>query len=509
MDMRLNHTSIQCDSPCGMCRSQFNVEGDVMLPGSLREAVHVLHASAMAVPERTECMQDRISVAGRTVFCVLYTQGDKTQVESIEATADFTHLCELPGAVPGAEAETFLQAEHVEARVQSGRMLLRAVIRLDACAVSQETVEAVSVIGAGGVQVRTARVKARRRVGWGEGDVLLREEFPLPPELAVQETLCAFASAEYRDAAGGQGRIGLAGEVTVEAVHASAIPGKPLVTTRHTVPVSQSVELRGESGEMLDGRIIVKDVAVASQDIGDGERTLRAEVLLGLTAWAETEAEYDLLTDAYTTDGEALRLTSTPLRLRTGQNRAGAAESGKASLLLPEGAPPIRTMLAAFAVPLLTSFTQQGSRTVAEGLLEATLLYMTDGQAAPVSARMETPFRTVFAMQNRPEDVLLLSASSVEAVPVTSDRAELRYILRAQAEGCEVQEAAVITDAAAVPAGKTTGDIVLCYPQPGETAWDIAKRYRVREEELRALNPGLEGELQPGKAIVVWRRNAE
>lgn len=506
MDMRLNRSGIVCDSPCGVCQSQFVVEGDVMLPGSLRETTHVLYASGMAVAERTESMQDRISVSGRTVFCVLYTQGEKTEVESIEASADFTHLCDLPGATSRAEVDAFLQVEQVEARVQSGRMTMRAAIRLCASAVNSEEVEAVSAVEVPGVQLRTATVKTCRRVGRGDSEVLLREEFSLPAELAVQDTLCAFAAAEFHDTAGGQGRVGLAGEVTIEAVHASAIPGKPLVTTRHTVSVSQSVELHGEGGDQLDGRIVVKDVAVASQDMGDGERTLRAEVLLGLSAWADREEETTLLTDAYTTSGEELRLGDAPVRMRTGGKRMSAAESGRVSLLLPEGTPPMRTMLAAFVQPVLTNITPQGTRTVAEGTLKVTLLYMTDGQAAPVSAKVEAPFRMPFAVQASPEDIVLLTAANVEAASLTSDRAELRYILRAQVEGDAAQEVSLVTDAAAVPAMQTTQDIVLCYPQPGETAWDIAKRYRIPESELRALNPGMEGDPEPGKGIIVWRR---
>ena len=73
-------------------------------------------------------------------------------------------------------------------------------------------------------------------------------------------------------------------------------------------------------------------------------------------------------------------------------------------------------------------------------------------------------------------------------------------------EGAETRDVQLITDAAAVPAAQTTQDIVLCYPQPGENVWEIAKRYRVPESELRALNPGLEEMPEQGKGIVVWRR---
>ncbi len=507
MDMRLTNVTLDAESPTPLCRSQINVEGDVTLPGSLRETANVLYAAANPVVERAEALQDRVNIAGRVVFCVVYTQGEEGKLNSIEATADFTHLCEMPGAAAHARVDARAAANQVEAHVQNGRMTMRARIELCGRAVNCEPAEAISSIGLPGTESRTAHVELRRRAAEGKTDSLLREEFELPADLAIRDTLGATATAAFFDAAGGQGRIGLSGEVTIEAIHASNLPGKPLVTTRHTVPVSQSVEISGEDGDLLDGRIVVKDVAVASQDMGDGERTLRAEVLLGLEAWAEQTASAELLTDAYTTSGDALRLTGGACTLRTGSTRSRTAESGKAAILLPDGAAPVRTMLAAFAAPVMSSFNQQGSRLITEGTMNATLIYMTDRSDAPVSARVEAPFRAAFAASAAPEDLVTLTAANVEAVPITSDRVELRYILQAETEGLQTTDAAIITDAAAVPAAPVTTDIVLCFAQPGESSWDIARRYRIPESELRSLNPELNGEPKTGQGLVVWRRN--
>ena len=508
MEMRLEQREIMTESPCGACSSQATVEGDVTLPGSLRETTHVLYASAMAVVERAEALQDRVSIAGRVVFCVLYTQGNARKVDSIEATADFTHLCDLPGAVPRAEVYAVAQMEHVEATVNGGRMNLRANLRVCASAMKNEQVEVVSSVEAPGAQQQTNRVKLLRTVSRGSGETLLREEFSLPGDLMITDTLGAWASASFREAGGGQGRIGLAGEVTIEAIHASELPGKPLVMTHHAVPVSQSVEISGEGGEMLDGRITVKDVAVASQDMGDGERTLRGEVLLGLSGWAEQEEEINLLTDAYTTNGDELRLTGSPLILRTGNHRIQVAESGKASLRLPEGTKPVRRALAAFANPVMTHHEQQGGRLIAEGILDTTILYVSDEEEPPLSVRMEVPFRTSFAAQASQEDMITLRTSEVEAVPVTSDRAELRYILHADIEGVRSETVAAVREVNAVPAGDTVRDIVLYFVQPGETAWSIARRYRIPESELRSLNPDITGEPKAGQGLVVWNRGA-
>lgn len=186
-----------------------------------------------------------------------------------------------------------------------------------------------------------------------------------------------------------------------------------------------------------------------------------------------------------------------------------AAESGKAALLLPEGAAPVRTMLAAFATPVLTNFTQQGNRLLTEGTLDVTLLYMTPGNDAPVSVHMEAPLRAAFAGSASPEDMVFLTAADVEAVPITSDRVEMRYVLHAQVEGMASTQVMVVTDAAPIPADPGTRDIVLYFTQPGETTWDIARRYRIPEDALRRLNPDLSGDPQTGQGVVIWRRQSD
>lgn len=504
MNMRLEKRSIQLERLCGICSDQITVAGDVQLPGSLRETANILHARAMAVVESAEAQQDRIMISGRVIFSVLYQKTGSEKTESLEATADFNHTCMAAGAIPRAEVYACVQAGPAEANALNSRIALKTMVQLHARVCSCEAAEIIT--GIEGAQQQTTQRTMQHTVSRGSAETLLREEFALPADLAITDTLGATAHAMLQEATGGQARIGLTGEVLMEVVHTSSVPGKPLVVTRHTVPFNQSVEVRGETGESLDGRIVVKDVAVASQDMGDGERTLRAEVLLGLSAWAEKEESIQVLSDAYTTSGEDVRLTQESITLRTGANRIHAAESGKVSLLL-EGAPPIRTMLTAFAQPEMTSHMQQGSRHIVEGMLHAVLVYISDG-AEPVSATVDTPFRAAFAAEAGADDLLTLTAAEVEAMPVTSDRAEMRYVLHLDVDGLRTAAIPLVTEATAVPGAPTTGDIVLYFPQPGESAWDIAKRYRIPESTLRSLNPDMGENPKLGQGLVVWRRNA-
>lgn len=507
MDMRLVKENIQLEQPTGRGQSQAVVEGEITLPGGLREEARVLHAGGMVVVDNVEAMQDRVSVTGKVVFHTLYTQGDHTRVNAMEATADFTHMMDMPGAQPRNICHAEGAVEHVDASVTGGRLNLRGIVRLWGSAVNQQPVEAVTgVSGLEGIQSRGREVQVKRTVASGEEETLLREEFALPEGLGIRETLYATARPQVQEITGGLGRCGVTGQVELEAVHATDLPGKPVVITRHSIPFDHVVELSSQEGEELQGVAVVKDVAVASQELAEGERTLRAEVLLGVKGWADSREKITLLDDAYTTAGDDLRLTSREVLCRTADHAQQAAESGKSMLILPEGSPSVRSVLCAFATPVLTGREQIGGRLTVEGMLEVCLLYMTDDSEEPAAVSVEEPFRITFAVQAGEEDFISLTCADVDAVAITSDRIELRYVMHLHLSGTQAETVRLVTEVLPVSAGAMDGSIVLYFTQPGERLWDIARRYRVPEGEIRELNPELVEEPKPGQGVVVWHR---
>lgn len=130
----------------GESLSQAVVEGEVALPGGLREETTVLSAEAMAVLDRSAAEADRVTAEGKVVFHVLYTQGDPTHVSALEASAEFSHPVELAGAQSGMNAPVSLMVEHVEAVAQGGRLHLMAILRVQVRVFSDEPMEVVTGI---------------------------------------------------------------------------------------------------------------------------------------------------------------------------------------------------------------------------------------------------------------------------------------------------------------------------------------------------------------------------
>ena len=490
--------------------TQVTVEAEVALPGGLREEARVYYTDATVQVNGGELAGSRITADGRVNFHVLYAQGDLAHVNALEASADFSQAMPLTAEETQSAAVRLkprAQVQRATAKAFNGRLLLQAIVNLNAEAALPRTVSFIQDAAPDApVQKATETIAMQRTVGEGENQTLLREEFELSDVLKIKDTLFATAQAQAEDIlAGSDGTATVTGTVTIEACHTADLPGRSLVYTRHTAPYEQQVTLSGTLGSALTARTLVRDVAVLSQEAENG-RVMRAEIQLTTEMTAVEDSTMPVLRDVFTTEGDALETHAQQIVFRDGTVNESAAESGRTLLTLPEGSPRMKTALLAFVRPVLVEASRQKDKLAADGILDITLIYQTDDSAVPVSVRQEEPFHILFDTQAMPEDHLSLTASQVDPSAVTGDRAELKYILRLNADGVRKHEAQVLVDIQEVPAQETFRGITLYYLQPGETLWDAAKRCRLPVDEIKRLNPSLESDPRVGTPVLAYKR---
>ena len=227
-------------------------------------------------------------------------------------------------------------------------------------------------------------------------------------------------------------------------------------------------------------------------------------MLLGLSAQAAKRRDVCLLLDAYTTQGDTLSPGTQSVMRALSHRQIHTAESGKLTLML-DGQPPARTPLRAALRPVMTEVSRAGGKLNVEGVMETTLMYMTDDSEAPQSYQTEEPFRASFTCELSQPESLTLQTSNVEVVGVTSDRVEVKYILHLSCYDVQLGDEPLVTDVVASPADPPEPGVLMCFGQSGETLWDIAKRYRVSCESLKRMNPELEDGGTPER-IILWRK---
>ncbi len=512
MEMKIVRESVEVERLIAASEEQAVVEGEVALPGSMRDAARILHTDAQIIVGNVETLADRLALDGQVVFHVLYTQGDPTRVQTLEAACDFSHQMELGGVTPRMQANLLSSVLEAKAQGSGGRLLLRAVVSLNAQVLSALPVLVVrDLTGLDSLRSRNQSMSICRTVGEGEAETLLREEYEIPAALHVVETLYAAARPQVTEISGGEGRTTISGNVMLDVYHASDMKELPLVVTHHTMTFEQPVDIRGSGGQTLQAMPHVRDVMVNSIESGDGDRVLRAEVVLASQVIATQQESQTMLNDAYTLYGSDVALERLPMQIHTQNHYQVAREAGKLMMQLPDKSAPVGTVLAAFVHPTIVERERIGGRVTVDGVLGVTVVYLPPDSDQPVSAQKDELFSMTFPC-NIPEDATLqIVPLDVEAAGITSDRVEVRYMLQLTASACGTQRVDVAVDARMLPCEDQNGDaqqggMVLYYPQTGETLWDVARRYRVDEAALSRLNPAME-QPRSDRAILIYQRD--
>ena len=469
MSIQLVKETVISASALQAAPQQTTVEAEVMLPGGLRDEVRVLYADARAVPQVCEASAGRVTVSGRVDFFALYAQGDLTRVKAAQVSHDFSRAL---NAQEAADYTPICEISQVQSRVFNGRLLLRADLNIYASALSNQEESVVASVSEADVQTLEKEICTQIVVGSGAEQGLIREEVEISDVLGAQEALLSQAEARVEDIIGGaDGRATVTGSIDLTACFASSLPGRPVVYSQHSLPFEQTVTLGGEMGDMLSASAEVTDTAVALEGDESGA-VLRAEVGLHVKLAAIREQ---------VSEGKVLSFCTEMINEQT-------AESARVQLMLPENAPRIKTVLCAFARPVLAGASEQGGRLTVDMSLCTTLLYMTEDSGIPVSYTAEEPLRLHFAGSARAEDMLSLSASHVEASMVSGDRAEVRCVITLHADGERYAQVFALGSMERDDLAVHGSELALYITQPGERLWDVMKRYRLNEEKIKALN---------------------
>lgn len=505
MEASVLRESVEIERLAAEAVEQALVEGEVALPGGIREEATVLGCEARLVISSVEPQTDRLAMDGTVVFQVLYRQGDDL-VRVLEANCAFSHLSDMGGVGSRMHSQVTGTVQSATAQPISGRMRLRAVVDVAARVYAPEQVEVVTGLhGMDGLQTLDQTYTLTRHAASGHASALLREEFDLSSPPTIVETLYARAVPHVRSVSGGEGRAMVEGEVALEVFHAGLGPETPLIVTQHLFPFEQAVDLHGEPGDDLTARVQVQDVVASSVDTGDGMRVLRTETVLDVEVESFTEAKVRSLRDAYTLSGRALSLEAQPLSCFAGVQNYVVTESDKLVLPLKEGAPPVGRVLGALLTPTMTNSEQVGGRTVVEGILDAQVIYTPASDDIVTGIRQEIPFRIAFQGAMPTNAAVKLTASEVHAEGIATDRVELKYRMEMDANAVLAQSVTLPVDIQYTQAPPTRNGIVMIWPQQGETLWDIAKRARVTTESIAKLNPSFD-EAKLGHGILIQKK---
>lgn len=489
MALEEKRQTIEVQKVIGEERVQIPLRAEAIVPGAGRDAVHILLDEARLCISAADMQTDRVVIDGTLHAQALYTLGSEAEVCALAANAPLSRAVDLTGAAPGMSCLCEGSVEHVETSYENGHIVFQAVACLHIRVLALQKAEVIiDLEGEDGIEQQCTQVRSLKLSAESSAQAILQGDARMPPVLDARTALMDWGSVRIDDASADLGGVKVSGSVQAEALVGSGVPGRPVALVKYALPFEQLVDMPDWLCQNVEATAVLQKLSARLMQAEDGGASLHfeAEIDIGVRALGEDVTQ--VLTDAYGTGGCDIACEYADLACMSDASAVTHRESVRVNLLLPEGAPSAGTVIAVRARPQIGQIERSESSAVLNGVMEAQVLYLASGSGALCSVREETPFSIECPFAISDTDDIRIDVESADASALLSDRLEISCAMRVSGMHRQETHLRMVSSVSAVPVEKKPFSVVLYWPSPGESLWEIGRRYRIPGERLAKLN---------------------
>ena len=487
--------------------TQVTLDDDFIVPDTMSDMAEVILDSGIIQLEPVKVQRERITVRGKLDFHVLYRK-EEGGLQALGGSIPFEEAINVPDLDEKDYVRVSWQLEDLNTEMIHSRKLgIKAIVTLEAKAESlYDTEAAVDVRGEDDeihLQVRRERIPAAAIALRRKDTYRLKQDITLPGSKPVIERMLwtemklAGCQAKPLD-----GQIHLEGTLMVFALYEGGESGM-VQWVEESIPFSGEVEMQGAAADMIPIiglKLIHRDLE--ERPDYDGEmRELSVDAVIELDVRLYEEQELELLQDLYDTNREIVLDTGEAVFDQILTRNFGKCRV--AEKVEMETDPRVLQICHSSGSVKLDGVEVRENELAVDGVLEVKLLYLTDEDARPVQAATRlVPFHYEAETPGITEDSIWYLEPGLEqltAVMAGGGQAELRGVITLDLFVLQPETRQIILQAQVHPVDtekmKAMPGIVGYLVQPGDSLWDVAKRFHTTEKSI------LEANELPGDAI--------
>lgn len=516
--MELRKKLVHMNRMKGKNQTLITSEGDYNLPDVKPDMERILLRQGEVVIDGLHSADGQAEIHGRLLFDVLYSSAEQDSSDSFSGSMSFEETVPFPGLEANDQLTVRQHLEDLTVEmVHSRKLRASAAISFEISGESLYDAEAaVAADGEGEpVECRQERLNVMELAVQKKDTYRVSEEIELPGNRPnISRVLWSGVSLRGAECRPVDNSVAVSGELTVFVLYSGEEAHIPLQWLERTIPFDGELDCAGSrSGQVpqCTVRILHKDIAVR-QDYDGEMRILALEAALEVELRLYEENEIPLLTDLYL-PGKVLDIESGPAHFQNLliQNCAKCRVTEKLALNTSE---KILQICSSKGLVKVDRVTPEEGGLRAEGAISVTVLYLTDDDHTPLRATEgSVPFSHLIevkgwndACEYRLNPVLeqlstvMMSGGELEVKAVIGlDTLVLQDVSRPIVQKVTVKP---IPEEVLAAMPGLVGYIV----QPGDSLWDVAKRYYTTTEQIMAANQLSGEEVKPGDRLIIRKK---
>ena len=478
--------------------SQTMVNGDIVLPERNPEISKVLNMNSRVTVNSCETTDDKIILEGKVDFDVLYASTiDNPGMFRVNASSNFTHNIQVPGAQDKMSCEVMPNIEHTEYELLTNKKIkVNAVIDMKGMVFKKSTAEAITDINGEDVQILKDTMRAEEFIAENtsesdiKGKIELTDGMPEVKAIVRNDIYVHKSNVSVQE-----GKAIINGCVHVSIMY-ETVENPDMKNLEQDITFTNEVEMPGlKPGMRCDAAYKIMDTYNEVKENENAERKIiEVEVVLEMNAAAYAGKELPIIIDAYS-QMERYELERQSLKSVSYFGEGTDSQSIKERLTLPDDLEPINEIKYVTASPIITEIKAIEDKVTAEGIVNFCIMYSAASEeGAMFSFEEEIPFRSTIDIPGARIEMLPKAEAYVEHI--SYDKVSQREVDVKTVIECLVKLFSKLTldyvktiQQSEIPANiKNMPSIVIYIVQPHDTLWKIAKKYCTTIEDIIKIN---------------------
>lgn len=500
MPVELQKDTFTVEQIIGQETAQAIIEGDILVPDIKPDITRIISVDGAMEVTKKEVVDNKINVEGIIKFKILYVSDrGEEPLYSIDSSTVFKHAIPVEGITSKMKAQVQGDLEHIDYVINNERKIgVKAVINLLGTGIEgiQQQV-AREVTGLDDIQVLREEFQYTEVAGEALTETLVKDTFELEDQEApIKEILKWNAVAVERETKITDEKVIAAGSMLVELLYIADDEINSLNILKREVPFTHFTELANiDSSMKYKIKLSVEELYTDVKENIQGERKIiEVEAVTKSDVKVLDTRSKELVVDAYSpTKSLKVNKSLVSFKENVGMNRSHVML--REALDVPVTQPEIDRLFTVQVKPLLTDYHIVDEKAVIEGVLETSVIYVSQEDLQPLySFAQEIPFRHYVDMAGLTEQMeanIDLQLEEVDYHLLNSSQVDVKVTIGASCEAYTYKYIDVVYSIEELEDSQVSTrkpSLTVYFMQPGDTLWQVAKRYQTTVKQILESN---------------------
>ena len=469
------------------------VDGDVIVPDVKPDILKVLQVDAVSIITSKELSDGRFKVSGMIKYNILYIpEREGENIKSIMTEMPFSHSVEKKNLSEDVLIDINTDIERVEFTLLNSR---KSNIKT-AVTVCYKVWEKRDISVASGIDFEKAEIiydkmNTRNLNVLDEHSFVIRDRLTIPSGRAsIAEILKMDINICDREIKAITGKAVEKGNVLVCVLYIDS--NGELNTVDGEIPfteVAEIFELEEDAPCNVEYRVGDFEYNCGMDEDGEA-RTVDFDIKINSLVTSYEEKEMQIMKDCFC-PGCKTDMIYDNVNIENIVSVRKNQYTIKEIIVPDKKVPQISNVYNVLTRPFIIKTTVREGKITVEGKVEVYILYITDNSQIPVySFKKEVPVEFIIDNEKAVEGMNCFAEIATEHITFNVNMAsevELRCNLSVETKLSIKNEIDIISDCTLCEGEKDSG-IIIYYVQPGDTLWQIAKRYCVALDDIVRFN---------------------